>query len=60
MWIVAVAALVLAVLDYFAWVATVDRPVWGTVTGLADWAFALIFLICSAVSLIRYARKRFR
>ena len=53
----AVASLLLAVIDYMAWVATVDNSFWGNVSAILDWCLVLLFVACVVV-LIRRAVRR--
>ena len=53
----AVVSLLLAVIDYMAWVATVDHSFWGTVTGILDWGFVLLGVECAVVLIRRAVRS---
>jgi uncharacterized membrane protein len=55
--VVAVVSLLLAVIDYIAWVATVDYSFWGTVTGILDWVFVLLVVACVVVLIRRAVRS---
>lgn len=54
------AAVALSVADYFAWTATVDDPLWGTVIGVTFWILVLALFILVVLLFRNVVRGRTR